>query len=96
MNDNNLIRSCCGCAIQLKVRLNTAYFAENWKYCSKIIFKYVNSTVEPIFNESLIEKRDLWTMHGTNWLLKNALLPKKRKRKKKRRHKADKLNSNTY
>ena len=23
---------------------------ENWKYCSKIIFKCVNSTVGPIFN----------------------------------------------
>ena len=23
---------------------------ENWKYCNKIIFKYVNSTVGPIFN----------------------------------------------
>ena len=23
---------------------------ENWKYCSKIIFKYVNSIVGPIFN----------------------------------------------
>ena len=23
---------------------------ENWKHCSKIIFKYVNGTVKPIFN----------------------------------------------
>ena len=23
---------------------------ENWKYCSKVIFKCVNSTVRPIFN----------------------------------------------
>ena len=28
--------------------LDTAYFAENWKYCNKIIFKYVNSTVNPV------------------------------------------------
>ena len=33
---------------------------ENWKYCSKIIFKYVNSTVEPIFNEKVAEKWYLW------------------------------------
>ena len=38
------------------IRLNTAYFAENWKYCSKIIFKCVNNTVEPIFNEKVTEK----------------------------------------
>ena len=28
---------------------------ENWKHCSKIIFKYMNSTVGPIFNEKLIK-----------------------------------------
>ena len=44
----------------LRVRLDTA---ENWKlklkiekYCSKIIFKYVNSIVGPIFNEKVAEK----------------------------------------
>ena len=38
--------------------LDKTYFAEteNWKYCSKIIFKYVNSTVGPIFNEKVVEK----------------------------------------
>ena len=25
------------------VRLDTAYFAENWKHCSKIIFKYMKN-----------------------------------------------------
>ena len=41
--------------------------AENWKlklktekYCSKIIFKCVNSTVGPIFNEKVTEKWNLW------------------------------------
>ena len=29
---------------------------ENWKHYSKIIFKYVNSAVEPIFNEKVDEK----------------------------------------
>ena len=34
-------------------RLNTIYFAENWKHCNKIIFKCVNSTMGPIFNEKI-------------------------------------------
>ena len=33
-----------------RVRLDTTYFAENWKYCSKIIFKCVNSIVWLIIN----------------------------------------------
>ena len=33
---------------------------ENWKYCSKIIFKCVNSTVGPIFNEKIDKKWNLW------------------------------------
>ena len=33
---------------------------ENWKHCSKIIFKYVNSIVESIFNEKIVKKWDLW------------------------------------
>ena len=32
----------------------------NWKYCSKIIFKCVNSVVEPIFNEKVAKKWNLW------------------------------------
>ena len=40
----------------LRVGLDTIYFAENWKHCSKIIFKYVNSVVWPIFNEIFGEK----------------------------------------
>ena len=35
---------------RLRVCLNTTYFIENWKHCSKTIFKWVNSTVEPILN----------------------------------------------
>ena len=53
--------------------------AEKWnwklkteKYCSIIIFKCVNSTVRPIFNEKVAEKCSLWdpwivhenTVHG--------------------------------
>ena len=37
--------------------LDTVYFAENWKHCSKIILKRVNSAVWPIFNESFAKKR---------------------------------------
>ena len=33
---------------------------KNWKHCSKIIFKCVNSTVRPIFNEKVVEKWNLW------------------------------------
>ena len=33
---------------------------ENWKYCSKIIFKCVNSAVRPIFNEKIDKKWNLW------------------------------------
>ena len=32
----------------------------NWKHCNKIIFKYVNSIVGPIFNEKVAEKWNLW------------------------------------
>ena len=31
-----------------------------WNHCSKIIFKCVNSTVGPIFNEKVAKKWDLW------------------------------------
>ena len=43
----------------------TGPFGYSWKlktekYCSKIIFKCVNSTVRPIFNEKIAEKWNLW------------------------------------
>ena len=31
-----------------------------WSHCSKIIFKCVNSTVGPIFNEKVVKKWNLW------------------------------------
>ena len=43
----------------VRVRLATAE-NWNWKHYSKIIFKCVNSTVEPIFNEKVVEKWSLW------------------------------------
>ena len=33
---------------------------ENWKHCSKIIFKCVNSVVGLIFNKKVVEKWCLW------------------------------------
>ena len=33
---------------------------ENWRHYSKIIFKRVNSTVGPIFNEKINKKLNLW------------------------------------
>ena len=47
---------------RLWVCLDRIYFAEieNWKHCSKIIFKYINSAVRPIFNEKVAEKWNLW------------------------------------
>ena len=42
---------------RVRVHLDTAYFSENWKHCNKIIFKYVNSVVWPIFNESFVKKK---------------------------------------
>ena len=46
----------------LRVYLDRIYFAEtkNWKHCSKIIFKCVNSAVGPIFNEKINKKWNLW------------------------------------
>ena len=73
----------------LRVCLNIVYFAKNWKYCSKIIFKYVNSAVRPIFNENFDEKRDLWTVHGIHW--KNRIVVEMRVSKKKKNWKMQTL-----
>ena len=45
---------------RLRICLETAYFAKNWKHYNKIIFKCINSVMRPIFNESFAEKRGLW------------------------------------
>ena len=47
--------------LKIMVRLDTA---ENWKHCSKIIFKCVNSTVEPIFMKKLLESEVCGSCHG--------------------------------
>ena len=41
--------------IRHRVRLDWAYFCWNWKHCSEIFFKYVNSTVGPIFNKKIVK-----------------------------------------
>ena len=46
----------------IMVRLDIVYFAESWKYDSKIIFKCVNSVVRPIFNEKLL-KSEVYESH---------------------------------
>ena len=33
---------------------------KNWKYCNKIIFKYVNNVIRPSFKEKVVEWRYLW------------------------------------
>ena len=53
---------CCVFLLRfIRVCLDRTYFAEteNWKHCSKIIFKCVNSTVGLIFNEKIDKKWNL-------------------------------------
>ena len=75
--------------MSIRVYLDTSYFAENWKHCSKIIFKCINSTVRPIFNESFAEKRGHGSREQCTKPTENALALLKRasQKKKKRRHK---------
>ena len=52
-----------------RICLDRTYSAEteNWKHCSKIIFKCVNSTVGSIFNENncwKVEFVNPWIVHG--------------------------------
>ena len=74
----------------IMVCLNTTYFTENWKYCSKIIFKCVKSAVRPIFNENFVKKRGFWvpwTVHGTHWkstLLADTFFSKKINKKERK------------
>ena len=76
---------------QIQGMLDRTYFAKikNWKYCSKIIFKNMNSIMRPIFNEKFDEKCNLWdpwTVHEYTihyWLSQKVQLkPKKIKKKK--------------
>ena len=64
-SNNNYI--CQGCVwielILLKLK------TENWKNCSKIIFKCMNSDVGPIFNEKVAKKRFMGPMNSARDLL---------------------------
>ena len=93
----------------LRVRLDTAYFFWNWKYCSEINFKCVNSAVGPIFNEKIAEKCNLWdswTVHRCtihNWPVNSCGLNNNNKKKEeknakhnaKRKHHISPIQTNT-
>ena len=90
--------------LEQRVCLDRTYFAEteNWKYCSKIIFKCVNNTVGPIFNEKIDKKWslwDLWTVHKCTVHRKTGqtlrLKKKKRKLRKRRRNTLSAIQTST-
>ena len=70
--------------MSIMVYLDIAYFAENWKYCSKIIFKCMNSAVIPIFNESFAEKKICGSCEQCTESTENALALLKCASKKKK------------
>ena len=82
----------------LRVRLDRTYFVEieNWKHCSKIIFKCVNSTMRPIFNEKVAEKWNLWD----SWTVHRCIVHKRKvktyswRKKKKEGKRANAQNVN--
>ena len=59
------------------------FFAEKWKYCSKIIFKCINSIVRPIFN-IFFNKVVVGLVNSALCILKAEMAYKKKKKKKKR------------
>ena len=70
--------------------MDRTYFAEteNWKHCSKISFKCVNSIVGPIFNEKVDKKWSLWdswTVHKCT-VHRRMGQPLRLKRKKKKKN----------
>ena len=79
--------------IKIRVCLDKTYFVktENWKHCSKIIFKCVNSTVRPIYNEKVDKKLSLWdpwTIHLCT-VYKRLVNSCGWRKKKKKRENAD-------
>ena len=49
----------------LRVCLDTTYFCWNWKHCSKIIFKYVNSIVGPVNSAfCLLHSESMWCYYS--------------------------------
>ena len=49
------------------VCLDTAYFVKNWKYCNKIIFKYVNIAVRPILKKKIRWKKRFVSPVNSAW-----------------------------
>ena len=75
--------------------LDCAYFCWNWKYCNEIIFKWVNSAVEPIFNRKMVEKCNLWdpwTVYVYCLQLTKSTIAGWTKKKKKRERKTQRRN----
>ena len=61
---------------------------ENWKHCSKIIFKCVNSIMGPIFNIFLIREQcmhSVWTVHTLFTTVKSVPQSQKMRAKKKKK-----------
>ena len=60
LDENTTFRTVLETTFAINFCLDRTYFVEieNWKlkYCSKIIFKCMNNTVRPIFNEKITEK----------------------------------------
>ena len=67
-------------------KLDRKLKTENWKHCSKIIFKCVNSTVRPIFNKKVVKNWYLWvpwTIYGCTVHAESQYSQLKKKKKKK-------------
>ena len=84
---------------RLGVCLDTTYFIENWKHCSKTIFKWVNSTVEPILNFFLNKVivglvNRAWTMLYVSW--NSDMRASKKKKKREGNAQTQTLNPNIY
>ena len=79
----------CTYLFAYRVYLEWAYFCWNWKHCSQIIFKCVNSIVRLIFNKKVAKKCNLWDCKQYTYALftvdkvNNCGLEKKKKKKRK-------------
>ena len=90
---SNLFNSCLlsNCVKKLPLRqlrwvcLDWTAFAEieNWKHCSKIIFKCVNSIVGLIFNEKVAKKWNLWVREHCSQKTDQQLRLKRQKKRRK-------------
>ena len=73
---------------RFRVCLDCAYFCWNWKHCSEIIFKCVNSAVGPIFNKKLLKSVICRTVNSAHMhcsqLTKSTIAGWTKKKEKKR------------